>query len=69
MYIYSRTKIRSDLLVSVVTLFPLWLTQYRWAPVKVIINKQKKGFKELSTVVSFAGLLGKVTAADADYSQ
>ncbi len=48
-----------DILVSTITLLPIWITQYRWAPIRVILLKEKKGFKELSTIVSFAGLLGR----------
>ena len=47
-----------DLLVSTITLLPIWLTQYRWAPIRAIILKDKKGFKELSTIVIYAALLG-----------
>lgn len=47
-----------DIIVAATTLLPLYITQYRWAPIRSIIMKEKKGFKELSTIATFAGLLG-----------
>ena len=47
----------ADLIVCITTILPLYITQYRFQPVREIILKEKRGFKELSLVAVQAALL------------